>query len=337
MYIGDYLGRRQIYSPDKLAIIDVGKQPALELTYRQMNERANRLANWLRDVAGVQKGRPGGDPGARRRGAPGSFYACGKLGAIHTPFNWRLHWRELAGLIELTRPKALVFSDDFKEAVAQITNCQLGIGNCQLSMAEPHSGKSLTIDNSQFPIDNFLHLDGAGLPVSLPYQSTLDQSPNLPSHLRVSGSRRHRLSPLHRRHHWAAQGRDDQPSHDLLERDEHGDPRSDPRRRVRQRLPAVSCRRAVHLSLVAGDLRQHHDSDPPVRPGPGAGPDRALPGDGLRGRAHHVPDDDHGGELGNGRSEQPALLHQRRRAFARAVGREVHARERASASSRASA
>ena len=29
MYIGDYLGRRQIYSPDKLAIIDAGKQPAL--------------------------------------------------------------------------------------------------------------------------------------------------------------------------------------------------------------------------------------------------------------------------------------------------------------------
>ena len=25
MYIGDYLGRREIYSPDKLAIIDVGK------------------------------------------------------------------------------------------------------------------------------------------------------------------------------------------------------------------------------------------------------------------------------------------------------------------------
>ncbi len=47
MYIGDYLERRQIYSPDKLAIIDAGKQPALELTYRQMNERSDRLANWL--------------------------------------------------------------------------------------------------------------------------------------------------------------------------------------------------------------------------------------------------------------------------------------------------
>jgi fatty-acyl-CoA synthase len=159
MYIGDYLGRRQIYSPDKLAIIDAGKTPALELTYRQMNERANRLANWLRDVAGVQKG----DRVAilARDGVEhlDLFYACAKLGAIHTPFNWRLHWRELAGLIELTTPKALIFSDDFKPAVEQI---------------------QLTITHSPFTINHFLHLEGPGLPFTHDYQSTLDQSTNLP-------------------------------------------------------------------------------------------------------------------------------------------------------------
>ena len=180
MYIGDYLGRRQIYSPDKLAIIDAGKTPPLELTYRQMNERANRLANWLRDVAGVQKG----DRVAilARDGVEhlDLFYACGKLGAIHTPFNWRLHWRELLGLVELTTPKALLFSDDFKEAVSQI---QLSIVNCQLSISNggSDSGDSaLAIVNSKFTIDNFLHLDGPGLPFSHDYQSTLDQSTNLP-------------------------------------------------------------------------------------------------------------------------------------------------------------
>jgi fatty-acyl-CoA synthase len=158
MYIGDYLGRRQIYSPDRLAIIDTGKQPALELTYRQMNERANRLANWLRDVAGVQKG----DRVAilARDGVEhlDLFYACGKLGAIHTPFNWRLHWREVLGLIELTTPKALLFSDDFKEAVAEL----------QDALRPP--------DNA---LRFYLHLDGAGLPGSLPYQSALDQAADL--------------------------------------------------------------------------------------------------------------------------------------------------------------
>ena len=160
MVIGDYLGRRQIYSPDKLAIIDAGRTPALELTYRQMNERADRLAAWLRDVAGVQKG----DRVAilARDGVEhlDLFYACAKLGAIHTPFNWRLHWRELAGLVELTTPKALLFSDDFKPAVEQI---------------------QLTIHPiTHSPISHFLHLEGPGLPFSHDYQSTLDQSTNRP-------------------------------------------------------------------------------------------------------------------------------------------------------------
>ena len=120
MHIGDYLGRREIYSPDKLAIVDMGKKPERRLTYRQLNRRANRLANWLRDVAGVGKG----DRVAilARDGVEhlDLFYACGKLGAIHTALNWRLHWRELAGLIENTAPKVLIYSDDFKSAVAEI-------------------------------------------------------------------------------------------------------------------------------------------------------------------------------------------------------------------------
>ena len=120
MYIGDYLGRREIYSPDTLAIIDAGKDPELRLTYKQWNRRVNRLANWLSDTAKV---------GFRDRVAIlardgiehlDSFYACGKLGAIHTALNWRLHWRELIALIEDTQPKVLIYSDDFIDSVREI-------------------------------------------------------------------------------------------------------------------------------------------------------------------------------------------------------------------------
>ena len=55
MYIGDYLGKRALYSPDRVAIVDAGKNPALRLNYRELNLRSNRLANWLRDTAGVRK------------------------------------------------------------------------------------------------------------------------------------------------------------------------------------------------------------------------------------------------------------------------------------------
>jgi fatty-acyl-CoA synthase len=159
MYIGDYLGRREIYSPDKLAIIDAGKGPELRLTYREWNQRVNRFANWLKDAAGI---------GYRDRVAILArdgiehldlIYACGKLGAIHTALNWRLHWRELVGILEDTTPAVLLYSDDFKETVAQVE-------------AEIH--------NSPFAIHHYLHLEGGGIPGSLDYQSTISQSTDQP-------------------------------------------------------------------------------------------------------------------------------------------------------------
>jgi acyl-CoA synthetase (AMP-forming)/AMP-acid ligase II len=159
MYIGDYLGRREIYSPEKLAVIDAGKTPELRLTYRQWNERVNRLANWLIAEAGIEKG----DRVAvlARDGIEhlDLYYACGKIGAIHTAFNWRLHWREYLALIENTRPKVLVYSDDFIDTVAQI---------------ETESRRS------DFSIRYFIHIEGPGIPSSRHYETTLasgDASP----------------------------------------------------------------------------------------------------------------------------------------------------------------
>ncbi len=159
MYIGDYLGRREIYSPDKLAIIDVGKKPELRLTYREWNRRVNRLANWLKDNAGIGKG----DRVAilARDGVEhlDLLYACGKLGAIHTALNWRLHWREQVAILENTQPQVLLYSDDFRDTVAEI------------EAATRHS---------PFAFRHFIHLEGPGIPGSLDYQSVLDQSPDTP-------------------------------------------------------------------------------------------------------------------------------------------------------------
>src|SRR4029079_14077071 len=120
MYVGDILGRRALYSPDQLAVVDAGKTPHRTFTYSELNNRANRLANWLRDGAGVQKG--GRVAVLAHDGVEylDVFFACGKLGAILSGMNWRLHWRELCALIEKTTPKVLVYSDEFKETAAQI-------------------------------------------------------------------------------------------------------------------------------------------------------------------------------------------------------------------------
>src|SRR5437016_6059716 len=114
MYIGDYLGRRALYSPDQLAVVDAGKTPHRTFTYGELNNRANRLANWLRHGAGIQKGDRVAVLAHNGVEYLDAFFACGKLGAILAGLNWRLHPAELTQLIEKTAPKVLIYSDDFK-------------------------------------------------------------------------------------------------------------------------------------------------------------------------------------------------------------------------------
>ncbi|NWF69233.1 MAG: long-chain fatty acid--CoA ligase [Chloroflexi bacterium] len=149
MYVGDYLGRRALYSPDQLAVVDAGKTPHRTFTYRELNDRANRLANWLRDGAGIAKGDRVALLAHSGVEFLDTFFACGKLGAVLTPFNWRLHWRELLQLVEKTAPKVLIYSDDFSDAVKNV------------------------VDTFKL---HLLHIEGKGLPNSRYFEKTLSDS-----------------------------------------------------------------------------------------------------------------------------------------------------------------
>jgi fatty-acyl-CoA synthase len=151
MYVGDYLGRRAVYSPDQLALVDAGKTPHRIFTYSELNNRANRLANWLRDGAGIQKGDRVAVLAYDGVEFLDSFFACGKLGAILVGLNWRLHWRELLALIEKTTPTVLVFSEEFAEAATSIAE-------------------------STDIVKHFLHIEGAGIPNSRSFEKTLIDS-----------------------------------------------------------------------------------------------------------------------------------------------------------------
>jgi fatty-acyl-CoA synthase len=153
MYIGDYLARRELYSPDKLAFIDAGKSPEWRLTFREANGRANRLASWLRSH-GIEKGDRVAILARDGYEHLDVFFACSKIGAIHTALNWRLHWQELLDIFRYTTPKILIFSDDFKDNVRQLL--------------------------SHFPRTT-LHLDGNGLPSSLHFETTLQSSSDSPA------------------------------------------------------------------------------------------------------------------------------------------------------------
>jgi len=159
MYIGDYLARRELYSPERLAIIDAGKDPPLRLTYRDLNSRANRLANWLREVGGIEKGDRVAILGRDGVEHLDLFFACSKLGAIHTALNWRLHWRETHQLLQLTTPKVLLYSDDFLDSVLQIQE------------ASQHAPDR---------VKKYVNIEGAGVPGSLLFEDLLGSSPDQP-------------------------------------------------------------------------------------------------------------------------------------------------------------
>jgi len=155
MYIGDYLGRRAIYSPDKPAIIDAGKNPELRLTYAQMNERANQLANRLADLAGIGHGDRVAILALDGVEHLDVLFACGKLGAIHTALNWRLHWRELQHILAEVTPTVLIYDDAFRSSVVELAQ-------------------------ADSPVRHWIHLDGLGFSGSLDFNAWLATAPTTP-------------------------------------------------------------------------------------------------------------------------------------------------------------
>ena len=154
MFIGDWMGRGATYWPEQAAVVDVSKGEAGRFTYRAMNARAEALAGWLRDVAGVGRGDRVGLVAHNGVENLDVFFACGKLGAIFVPYNWRLHPQELAALAQDTGPRVLLYGDDFRDGAAEVKR--------------------------QVPGVRLVHLEEKPLPDSLSYAQALAYRPARP-------------------------------------------------------------------------------------------------------------------------------------------------------------
>ncbi len=111
MYLGDWLGRRAQLSPDRVALFDAQRslQP---ITYREWNAAANRTAHLLRSL-GVKHGDRVATLAQNCVDLLDLWFACGKLGAILQPLNWRLTLPELSGLIADGEPTVLAYGPDY--------------------------------------------------------------------------------------------------------------------------------------------------------------------------------------------------------------------------------
>ncbi|WP_341912401.1 long-chain fatty acid--CoA ligase [Ferrovibrio terrae] len=113
----DIAARRAELSPDKIAFIE--RESGRRLTYRDLDDRACRFAAWLQ-ANGIARG----DRIAILCQNSTSFFeilfACGKLGAILVPLNWRQPAPELIPVAQDAAPKLLIHDAEHAALAAEL-------------------------------------------------------------------------------------------------------------------------------------------------------------------------------------------------------------------------
>lgn len=118
MPIGDWLGRRAELSPDRVALYDA-QQAMRPISYAEWNRAASRTAALLRRL-GVGYGDRVAILAYNSVAFLDLWFACGKLGAIMQPLNWRLTEAELAALLADATPCLFVYGSEFVPMAAAL-------------------------------------------------------------------------------------------------------------------------------------------------------------------------------------------------------------------------
>lgn len=148
MHVADLLSKRANLTPGRIALIEL--ETGKRLTYAELNERANRLANFMRDALGVQ---PGDRVSILAKNSVvyiDLFYGLPKIGAIFAPFNWRLTSRELAYMLNDLEPKVLIVEPEFVPLVDKM--------------------------RADLQVKHFVSLRGAEMPGAKSYKNGLEQA-----------------------------------------------------------------------------------------------------------------------------------------------------------------
>ena len=120
----DWIAHHARNSPAALAAHDLGE--ARKLTYPQLDARIARLASWLQS-RGVGRG----DRAAILAQNCTDFFelqfACGRLGAVFVPLNWRLTVPELRFIVGDAAPKVLIHDPEFSETAVALTATVAGL------------------------------------------------------------------------------------------------------------------------------------------------------------------------------------------------------------------
>ncbi len=108
--IGDWVHRRRIKSAGHCAVI----HSSVSLTYAQLAERIDRLANVFRDK-NIGKGQRVAFLGANHIAFLEVLFACGQVGAVFVPLNIRLAPQELNFALVDSGTEVLIAVEDFEQ------------------------------------------------------------------------------------------------------------------------------------------------------------------------------------------------------------------------------
>ncbi|MBC8449492.1 MAG: long-chain fatty acid--CoA ligase [Chloroflexi bacterium] len=117
MHAGDLLSKRAYLTPDREALVEL--PTGRRYTYAELNSRANRLANWMREL-GVQKGDRVSILAHNSVAYIDLFYGLAKIGAILAPLNWRLAAREVIYIVNDCTLKVLICGPEFEDVLAEV-------------------------------------------------------------------------------------------------------------------------------------------------------------------------------------------------------------------------
>lgn len=113
----DWIAKRANLTGNRQAIIDIEKQRTL--TYTELNRSAERWAAFLL-YHHIQKGDRVAVLGENQAELFEILFACGKIGAILVPINWRLSKSEIEYILQDCQPKVLLYNDSFEEIMKQL-------------------------------------------------------------------------------------------------------------------------------------------------------------------------------------------------------------------------
>lgn len=113
----DWISSRARIMADKTALIDIEKNRTL--TFATLNDRAMRWAHFFQKHD-IQKGDRVALMTYNQAEVFELLFACGKIGAIFVPLNWRLSGEELKVIVDDSMPKILMHHEDFAAKITTL-------------------------------------------------------------------------------------------------------------------------------------------------------------------------------------------------------------------------